>query len=452
MSRLTLPIRIYSGLANLALPLIFLRVSSRLQSQGITRTRARERLGHATLPRPVGPLIWCHAASVGESVSLLALIGQLLADDPALHILVTSGTASSAQILAGRLPDRAFHQFAPLDGRRPLARFLTQWHPDLAIVVESEIWPQMIVATDRAGVPLVLLNARMSKSSLRNWARFPATARALLHRFRLILTQGQATTQALVALGADPDSTRAGGDLKAAAKVLPFDTKILHAFVDVLRERPIWAAVSTHPGEEELILWAHKAARSQVPDLALILVPRHAERGAAVEKLCLEAGLPTARRSSGQPITAETAVYLADTLGETGLWFALAPLVFLGGSLVPIGGHNPYEPGLSGAAILHGPQVFSTPAYVGFDASGGAEMVADAASLARRVVGLLGDPTALQAMRSAAKTHAAAQSGDLTTLARDLRRISAAARNRREPIASASAVRQSRPTRNSPPE
>ena len=442
MTRLTLPIRIYSGLANLALPLIFARVSRRLQSQGITRLRARERLGHATLPRPVGPLIWCHAASVGESVSLLALIGQLLADDPALHILVTSGTASSAQILAGRLPPRAFHQFAPLDGRRPLARFLTQWHPDLAIFVESEIWPQMIVATDQAGIPLVLLNARMSKSSLRNWARFPATARALLQRFRLIRTQGQATAQALIALGADPASTLAGGDLKAAAQALPFDNNLLQAFVDVLHERPIWAAVSTHPGEEELMLWAHKAARDHFPDLALILVPRHAERGALVQNLCTEAGLPTARRSESQPMTAHTAVYLADTLGETGLWFALAPLVFLGGSLVPIGGHNPYEPGLSGAAILHGPQVFGTPAFAGFDASGGAAVVADAASLARSVVRLLGNPTALLAMQSAAKAHAAAQSSDLTALARDLRQLTP----------SASAVRQFLPTTNSPPE
>ena len=419
--RMTLPIRVYAGLANLALPLIFARISRRLQSQGVSVPRARERLGHATLPRPVGPLIWCHAASVGESVSLLVQIGQLLADDPALHILVTSGTASSAQILAGRLPPRAFHQFAPLDGRGPLTRFLTQWQPDLAIFVESEIWPQMIVATDRAGIPLVLLNARMSTSSLRNWARFPGTARALLHRFRLIRTQGNATAQALIALGADPASTSAGGNLKATAQILPFDNNQLQAFVDALHERPIWAAVSTHPGEEELILWAHKAARDHIPNLALILVPRHAERGAAVEKLCLAAGLPTARRSGSQPITAQTAVYLADTLGETGLWFALAPLVFLGGSLVPVGGHNPYEPALSGAAILHGPQVFSTPAYAGFDASGGAMMVADAASLARMVIDLLTEPSRLNAMKAAAKAHATAQSGDLTELARALR-------------------------------
>ncbi len=420
--RMTLPIRIYSGLANLALPLISARVSKRLASHGVTPVRARERLGHATLPRPAGPLIWCHAASVGESVSLLALIGQLLADDPALHVLVTSGTASSAQILAGRLPDRAFHQFAPLDARGPLARFLTYWHPDLAVFVESEIWPQMIIATDRAGIPLALLNARMSKTSLRNWARFPHSARALLDRFRLIRTQGQDTAQALIALGAVPDSTRAGGDLKAAALALPFDRKALLSIVDVLHERPIWAAVSTHPGEEELVLWAHKAARDHIPNLALILVPRHAERGAAVEKLCRDAGLPTARRSTGDPVSPQTAVYLADSLGETGLWFALAPLVFLGGSLVPTGGHNPYEPALSGAAILHGPCVTNAAAaYAGFDSSGGAAAVADAASLARAVIGLLSDLAQLDRMRAAAKAHATAQSGDLSALAQELR-------------------------------
>ena len=439
---LTLPIRVYAGLANLALPLIFARVSKRLQSQGVSDSRARERLGYATLPRPTGPLIWCHAASVGESVSLLALIGQLLTDDPALHVLVTSGTASSAQILAARLPPRAYHQFAPLDARQPLARFLNHWQPDLAIVVESEIWPQMIVAIAAAGIPLALVNARLSQTSLRNWARFPQTARALLDRFSLIRTQSEATAQALVALGADPATTQASGDLKAAAQALPFDFTILHGFVDALHERPVWAAVSTHPGEEELVLWAHKAASEHLPGLTLILVPRHTERGTAVEKLCHDAGLHTARRSKNQPIGAETSIYLADTLGETGLWFALAPLVFLGGSLVPIGGHNPYEPALSGAAILHGVHVANAgAAYAGFDAAGGAVMVPDAAALARTVVRLLSDPAQLAIMRTKAKAQATAQSGDLPGLARDLRGL----------MRPASAALQSPPTRNSPP-
>ena len=226
-----------------------------------------------------------------------------------------------------------------------------------------------------------------------------------------------------MALGAAPESTRAGGNLKAAAQALAFDPRALQAIVDVLHTRPIWAAVSTHPGEEELILWAHKAARDHIPDLALILVPRHATRGAMVEKLCQDAGLPTARRSTGQTIKPQTAVYLADTLGETGLWFALAPLVFLGGSLVPIGGHNPYEPALSGAAVLHSPHVVNAAdAYAGFDASGGAVMVADAASLARAVVGLITGPD-LQSMRSAAKAHANAQNGDLPALAAELRAL-----------------------------
>ena len=421
---LTLPYRLYAGLANLALPLVFMKVSRRLQAQGVPAARARERLGHATLPRPAGPLIWCHAASVGESVSLLALIGQLLADDPALTVLVTSGTAASAQILAGRLPDRALHQFAPLDALRPLRRFLDHWRPDLAILVESEIWPQMIVVTHTAGVPLALLNARLSRTSLRNWGRFAGTARALLQRFSLILTQGGATAQALIGLGADPLTTRAGGDLKASSAALPFGPIVLRGFVDVLHERPVWAAASTHQGEEELILWAHKAARQTLPDLTLILIPRHATRGDAVETLCQTAGLATARRSLGQPLTAATAVYLADTLGETGLWFALAPLVFLGGSLVPVGGHNPYEPALAGAAILHGPHVANAAAaYAGFQTAGGALLVPDAAGLARTLTALLADPDRLAAMRGCALAHARSQSGDLPALARDLRRL-----------------------------
>jgi 3-deoxy-D-manno-octulosonic-acid transferase len=421
--QLTLPIRVYAVLANLALPWVFRRVSRRLLAQGVNATRVQERLGHATLPRPDGPLIWCHAASVGESVSLLALIDQLLADDPRLHVLVTSGTASSAQVLAGRLPVRAMHQFAPLDGKRPLARFLAHWQPERAVFVESEIWPQMILATAAAGIALALVNARMSKTSLRNWARFPATARALLSRFSLIRTQGAEVAQALIKLGANPATTGTSGNLKAASRALPFNSSILQGFVDVLHEHAVWAAVSTHPGEEELILWAHHAARDQIDNLTLILVPRHAERGAAVEKLCHDAGFRTARRSQSQPILPDTAVYLADTLGETGLWFALAPLVFLGGSLVPVGGHNPYEPALAGAAILHGPFVANTPAFAGFDAAGGAMIVPDAAGLARAVVNLLSDLPQLQAMQSAAKAQAAAQSGDLTALARELRGV-----------------------------
>ena len=444
---LTLPYRVYAGLANLALPLIFRRVSRRLTAQGVPAERVGERLGQATRPRPLGPLIWCHAASVGESVSLLALIDQLLADDPALHVLVTSGTASSAQILAARLPPRTVHQFAPLDGRKPMARFLAHWHPALAVFVESEIWPQMIVQTAAASIPLALLNARMSKTSLRNWARFPATAYSLLQRFSLIRTQDAATAQALIALGGDPATTRPGGNLKAAAQPLPCDPMAVQAFRSALKDRPVWAAVSTHPGEEELILWAHKAARAQRPDLALILVPRHAERGAMVEKLCRDAGLASARRSLGQPISAQTAVYLADTLGETGLWFALSPLVFLGGSLVPVGGHNPYEPALSGAAILHGPHVTNAAAaYAGFDAAGGAVMVADAAALARTLVALLNTPHDLQTHRTAAIAHATAQSSDLPALARALRLLQATLIT-----GMASAARQSPPTTNSPP-
>ena len=242
------------------------RVRRRLAAQDVAPERQRERLGHASLPRPEGALVWLHAASVGESLSTLPLIEAMAAARPGLSFLITSGTATSARLLADRMPPRCRHQYAPIDSRAALARFHAHWRPDLAIFVESELWPLMLSETAARGVPMALLNARLSQGSLRNWARIPASAAHLLGLFSLILAQGEDVARRLVTLGADPASTRAGSDLKAAAAPPPHDPAEAEALARALGARPAGFACATHPGEEDAVLAAHRALRATRPD------------------------------------------------------------------------------------------------------------------------------------------------------------------------------------------
>ena len=413
--------RAYTAFANLTAPLFYRRVAAKLRAHDVPENRIAERLGHATLPRPSGRLIWFHAASVGESLSVLALIDALRADAPDLQFLITSGTATSAAILARRMPAQCRHQFAPLDSRRALRRFLAHWQPTLAVFVESELWPQMLATTRAAGTPLALLNARLSAGSIRNWRRFPATANYLLSLFSRISAQTPETLTALLNLGADPATTTLGSDLKAAAGALPYDPEQLKTLQSNLQNRPLWVASSTHPGEEEIIVAAHTEALRSIPDLLLILVPRHPERRDDIEKLMSNHSLTYTTRSRSQQPDPSAPIYLADTLGETGLWYALAPLVFLGGSLLPIGGHNPYEPTHAGAAVLYGPHVTNfAPTYAAFAPSGGCRLTPDAATISTAVTTLLQDPAALDAMRQSARAFAAAQSASLSEVTTSL--------------------------------
>ena len=372
----TLVLSAYAALANLSVPLLARRIVARLTDQGISPKRAAERMGRATLPRPEGRLVWFHAASVGESLSILPLLTMMQAARPDLRILLTSGTASSARIMADRLPNGALHQFAPLDSRAVLDRFLSHWKPDLAVLVESELWPQMICRTDDKGIPLVLLNARLSRGSLRNWARFGRTAQALFGRFRLIVTQTEETAQALGKLTGQQDRIRTGGNMKAAAPPPPADATALADLRHSLGAAPCWLAASTHPGEEALILQVHKRLLANWPDLRLILVPRHPERADKVAGMIVDAGLGLTRRSLGQGPTDQ--VFLADTLGEMGLWLRLAPITFMGGSLTPNGGHNPWEGAALGTALLTGPYVENAAAdYASLSAANAVMTVTD---------------------------------------------------------------------------
>ncbi|MGK7653402.1 3-deoxy-D-manno-octulosonic acid transferase [Roseovarius sp. B08] len=414
-----LPVRLYGVAANLLERLAYRRVSENLSRQGIPANRLTERLGHATATRPEGDLLWFHAASVGESLSVLRLIEQLGETHTGLSFLITSGTATSAQIVGNRLPPRTTHQFAPLDSRRVVTRFLDHWRPSAAVFVESELWPQMLRLTHQAGVPLALVNARISDTSARNWKRFPRTARHLMNHFRLIHCQDERTANHLRDLGlaqAEP-----GLNLKSVAGPLPYNREELNRMQAIIAGRPVWLAASTHPSEDEVVLTAHRAMTGGNADALLILVPRHPERAHDIERLIAEHRFEGARRSTGMTITGQTRVYLADTLGEMGLWYALSPLTCVCGTFSDVGGHNPFEPAHAGSAVLHGPRYANfAEAYAQMQARDACIEVADSDDLGAKLTTYLDDPAALDALRDRTRTFAATQADVLDDFAATL--------------------------------
>ncbi len=319
--------------------------------------RLDERRGIASQPRPDGPLIWFHAASVGESVAILELVRRVLEERDDAHVLVTTGTVTSAEVMADRLPERAIHHYAPLDAKAFVTAFLDHWRPDVAIWTESELWPTLVVETDARGIPMLLLNARMSKASHDKWRFAKGVVRNLLERFHMALVQDELTQSYLRRLGMPADRMKVLGTLKEGAAALPCDEEERAELAKVLAGRPVWLAASTHDGEEKLVLKAHRMAMRASPRLLLILVPRHPERGDEIATLLQSDGWRFTRRAADESLTDDAQVYLADTMGEMGLWYRLAPISFVGGSLVAIGGHNPFEPAALGSAILHGPYV-----------------------------------------------------------------------------------------------
>lgn len=390
---------------------------NKLRKAGFTVQRAHEKLGHATARRDTtGPLIWFHAASVGESLSVLALIdrmGKRLRD---AQFLITSGTASSAQMIAERLPPRCVHQFAPLDAPGPLKRFLHHWRPDAALFVESELWPQMLRRTAASGARMALVNARMSEKSLQGWAKRPRFARYIFEVFDLILTQNDAMADALVAAHAPPERVARGINLKSMAGPLPCDEDLLFEARAALGHRPVWVASSTHEGEEKVVLKAHQDLLKTWPDLHLILAPRHTDRSREVMNLIAGEGLSFTRRTRGDAPGEQ--VFLADTMGELGTWYALTDVVFLGGGLQPKGGHNAFEVAQSGAMTLSGPHVFNfAETFAQMEAAGAARLVATAEDLAREVGTLLRDDTTRQRACAAATAFAQSHTDQLDSIA-----------------------------------
>jgi 3-deoxy-D-manno-octulosonic-acid transferase len=399
MSRLPPLIRAYRAATILGEPALLGLLHWRQRQGREERTRLGERQGWASRPRPDGHLAWVHGASIGETLSIIPLVERLT--QRGLSVLVTSGTRTSAQLLARRLPPGAFHQYVPLDVPRYLRRFLDHWQPSLALVAESEIWPNIVVELDRRAIPLILVNGRLSERSYQRWSRLPQVIAPLLERFALCLAQSPADAERFARLGAP--HVAVAGNLKYDAAPPPADPRAVAHFSGLLAGRPVWLAASTHPGEEEVVVAAHRALAQRHPGLLTLIAPRHPSRGAEVASLAERAGVRAARRAEGMHPDRATDVYVADTIGEMGLFYRLTPLVLMGGTLAPIGGHNPIEPAKLGAAVLHGPHVHSArDIYAALDAAHGAFTVADGGALARALSRLLDDPALTRGMARAA--------------------------------------------------
>lgn len=380
--RLPFTLRAYRSLSGLATPILRLVLARRLSRGKEHPQRMGERRGETVVERPQGPLIWAHGASVGEMLAVVPLVEGLRARN--FNVLVTSGTVTSARLAERRLPPGAVHQFIPVDTPRYTERFLERWQPNLALLAESDLWPNLIIGAAGKNIPLILINGRISERSFTRWRYLPKTIHALLKNFDLCLAQSNGDGERLSELGAPRVTVT--GNLKLDVPAPPVDAGKLAAMRTVMRDRPMIAAASTHPGEEAVIIDAHRRLRQRFPGLVTIIAPRHPERGAGVVEIASAAGLNAVSRSRGLLPDRGTDVYVADTIGELGLVYRLAPIVFMGGSLVRHGGQNPIEAAKLGAAILHGPHVWNfTEIYSALDEAGGAEEVLDVNRLIDRI-------------------------------------------------------------------
>jgi 3-deoxy-D-manno-octulosonic-acid transferase len=390
----------YAVTARCLAPALQLMLRRRVAAGKELLLRLPERSGRDPTPRPPGKLLWMHAASVGETVSILPVLSAL---DPAITVLLTTGTVTSAALLGQRLPalgleGSVLHRFVPLDVPGWAARFLDHWRPDAAAFVESELWPNLLAACGRRGIRLALINARMSERSLSRWRLLPGTACAVLGAFHRVQAQSESDAERLRALGAR--AVTAPGNLKFAAPPLPADPEELARLRGLIGDRPVWLAASTHPGEETLIAAVHGAVTSAHPGLLTIIAPRHPQRG---EKIAAElGGVP--RRSAGQDPPAG-GFWVADTMGELGLLYRLAGKSFVGRSLAGRGGQNPLEPARLGCAVAIGPHTanFADPVAVLMEA-GALCVVPDQEALATWLRAMLANPAWREAAGAAGET------------------------------------------------
>ena len=405
---LPLTLHAYRLLTAAATPLAPALMSHRLKRGKEHAARLNERYGQSELPRPRGSLVWLHGASVGELVSVIPLIERI--SEKGFAVLCTSGTVTSANLAEQRLPKSVIHQFVILDTPRFVKRFFDHWQPDLALFVESDLWPNLVVTTAERGIPLILVNARISERSFNRWRRVPATIGALLRCFELCLAQSAAHAERYRDLGAA--RVVVTGNLKFDVPNPPADPESLTVLRAAIAGRTLIAGASTHAGEEAILIEAHRRLRGDFPRLLTIIAPRHPERGGAILELAKAADLNAALRSRGELPGPDTDVYVADTLGELGLIYRVAPVVFVGGSLVSHGGQNPIEPIKLGAAILHGPNVWNfAEVYAALDKSHGAQEVRDVEGFALRAAAWLKDAHAREAVITAGQATVAALGG-----------------------------------------
>jgi len=410
---------LYRTATTLLAPAISYYLKRRMARGKEDPARFNERQGMTKQPRPEGSLVWMHGASVGESLSMLPLIESLLKQRPEFHVLVTTGTLTSARLMAERLPEGAIHQYVPVDRIPYVRRFLDHWKPDLALWFESEFWPNLICETSSRHIPLILINGRISPDSFAGWQKAKGMIASLLGRFAVCFGQSEEDRERLEALGAP--KTACIGNLKFAAAPLPADSEELLRLEQAMTGRPRWVAASTHDGEEALIGETHRMAAKSHADLLTLLAPRHPERGDAIAALLRGQGLEVAQRSKDEPLTAKTDIYLTDTMGEMGLWFTLCPIVFMGKSLTHRGGQNPLEPAKLGCAILHGPGMENFSYIAGRLAEAkGSQTVETPAALAETLKQLIAEPETAEQMALAAQKVADAEAGVLERLFENL--------------------------------
>lgn len=398
----------YRLITRLIEPLAPRLLDARVKQGKEDHARVDERLGVAGCPRPAGDLVWLHGVSVGETLSLLPVVERFRKYRPDLTLLVTSGTVTSAELLARRLPPGVIHQFAPVDGPTAVSRFLDHWQPSLGIFVESELWPNLITMAQTRGVKLALVSARITEKTVGGWERAPGMARQVLSAFDRVMPQDEASAARLEALGSRIDGLV---NLKLSGGPLPHDTAAFSQLSAAIGDRPVVVAASTHPGEELAIVHALDELSGR---LCLILVPRHPERGIEVATALTCEGYRFVLRSRGGTLGEDTDLYVADTLGELGLFLRLADVVIMGGSfgsslgLTPVGGHNPLEPARLGKPLIAGPDAANwAKVTADLQAAGGLTVVENLSALSKVIAPLLANPDTARAKGELARRAAA---------------------------------------------
>lgn len=403
-------LRIYQGAGSLIYPFVGPFLRSRARRGKEDRERRAERYGYASWDRPSGPLVWLHAASVGESLAIMPLIKRM--ESFGINLVLTTGTVTSASVAEERLSEHTIHQYVPMDVKRAVNRFLDHWQPDLAIFAESEIWPTTIKELANRNVPQVLVNARMSDRSNKRWSKRAALAQAIFGNLSQVIAQSELDGERFRALGA-PWVTVAG-NLKIDVGVPIADQAEVNAYKQAIGNRPTWIAVSTHAGEEKSMGEVHKMVASHEADLLTIIVPRHPDRSDAVLNELRGQGLNVVTRSSGEAISSHTDILLGDTIGEMGFYLRLSEIAFMGKSMSSEGGQNPIEPVMTGAAILSGRYVQNfRETYQQLLDAGGARLVRDEPMLASHILHLLRNRADLAAMQKAASETVSKMTGAL---------------------------------------
>lgn len=376
-------------------------INKRLKKGKEDILRHNEREGNPTKKRPEGKLIWFHGASVGEALSMLPLIHKLLEENPNYNIMVTTGTVTSAELMQKRLPQRAFHQYIPIDNPNFTQKFINHWKPDVALWFEAEFWPSMLGEIKKNKIPLILLNGRIGNKAFRNWKIFKFISKELLSCFNLCLGQSPEDVKRLQKIGAKEALFL--GNLKYAGFNPPVDKDKKAEILTQIGQRQIWGVISTHNDEEmqigKQIMWM----KENIPNLLTIIAPRHPQRGMEIQQQLNSIGLKTALRTKEEKIFPETDVYIADTIGEVGIWYDIAPVIFIGGSLIPHGGQNFIEPCRFQDAVLVGPHTYNfTDAITRAKSSEAVIQINNAEELAQKTVFLLKNKAELKEQQNKA--------------------------------------------------